>query len=114
MISLAMTQPRMPRSHSSRRTRRARSSEIDLSETFVAFVFFVVKTNVSICVIIHFKETNMPRIALDLNNEEDRRKVKGEWRIGPGLVPGEPNEGLTAQLLETAARSSSPSIQISL
>ena len=30
----------------------------------------------------------MPRIALDLNNEEDRRKVKGQWRIGPGLVPG--------------------------
>jgi 2-methylcitrate dehydratase len=36
---------------SPRRTRRARSSEIDLSETFV---FFVVKENVSICVIIHF------------------------------------------------------------
>ena len=46
----------------------------------------------------------MPRIALDLNNEDDRRKVKGQWRIGPGLVPGQPNEGLTAQLLETAAR----------
>ncbi len=46
----------------------------------------------------------MPRIALDLNNEEDRRKVKGQWRIGPGLVPGQANEGLTAQLLETAAR----------
>ena len=46
----------------------------------------------------------MPRIALDLNNEDDRRKVKGQWRVGPGLVPGQPNEGLTAQLLETAAR----------
>jgi len=46
----------------------------------------------------------MPRIALDLNNEDDRRKVKGQWRIGPGLVPGQANEGLTAQLLETAAR----------
>jgi hypothetical protein len=46
----------------------------------------------------------MPRIALDLNNEEDRRKVNGQWRVGPGLVPGQPNEGLTAQLLETAAR----------
>lgn len=46
----------------------------------------------------------MPRIALDLNNEEDRRKVKGQWRVGPGLVPGQPNEGLTAQLLETPAR----------
>ena len=46
----------------------------------------------------------MPRIALDLNNEEDRRKVKGQWRIGPGLVPGQPNEGLTAQLLDAPAR----------
>jgi len=46
----------------------------------------------------------MPRIALDLNNAEDRRKVKGEWRLGPGLVPGAPNEGLTAQLLSTPAR----------
>jgi len=46
----------------------------------------------------------MPRIALDLNNEDDRRKVKGQWRVGPGLVPGQPNEGLTAQLLETPAR----------
>ena len=46
----------------------------------------------------------MPRIALDLNNEDDRRKVKGQWRLGPGLVPGQPNEGLTAQLLNTPAR----------
>ena len=45
----------------------------------------------------------MPRIALDLNNAEDCRKVKGQWRIGPGLVPGQPNEGLTAQLLDDAA-----------
>jgi hypothetical protein len=41
---------------------------------------------------------------LDLNNEDDRRKVKAQWRIGSGLVPGQPNEGLTAQLLETSAR----------
>jgi len=46
----------------------------------------------------------MPRIALDLNNEDDRRKVKGQWRVGPGLVPGQPNEGLAAQLQETPAR----------
>jgi hypothetical protein len=46
----------------------------------------------------------MPRIALDLNDEEDRRKVEGRWRIGPGLVPGEPNEGLVAQTLNTPAR----------
>jgi hypothetical protein len=46
----------------------------------------------------------MPRIALDLNNAEDRQHVKGEWRVAPGLVPGEPNEGLTAQLLASPAR----------
>jgi hypothetical protein len=46
----------------------------------------------------------MPRIALDLNNEEDRCKVKGQWRLGPGLVPGQPNEGLVAQLLNAPAR----------
>jgi hypothetical protein len=46
----------------------------------------------------------MPRIALDLNKAADRQKVKGEWRVGPGLVPGEPNEGLTAQLKGSDAR----------
>lgn len=46
----------------------------------------------------------MPRIALDLNKAEDRQLVKGEWRVGQGLVPGEPNEGLTAQLLASPAR----------
>ena len=46
----------------------------------------------------------MPRIALDLNRAEDLKKVRGQWRLGPGLVPGEPNEGLAAQLLNTAAR----------
>ena len=46
----------------------------------------------------------MPRIALDLNKAEDRRHVNGEWRVAPGLVPGEPNEGLTAQLLASPAR----------
>jgi hypothetical protein len=46
----------------------------------------------------------MPRITLDLNTDADRAKVKGQWRIGPGLVPGEPNEGLSAQLLSTPAR----------
>ena len=39
----------------------------------------------------------MPRITLDLNKEADRQKVKGQWRMGPGLVPGEPNEGLVAE-----------------
>jgi hypothetical protein len=46
----------------------------------------------------------MPRIALDLNAAEDRQKVKGQWKVAPGLVPGEPNEGLTAQLKATPAR----------
>jgi hypothetical protein len=46
----------------------------------------------------------MPRIALDLNNETDRQKVKGQWRVAPGLVPGEPNEGLVAQLANSPAR----------
>ena len=46
----------------------------------------------------------MPRVALDLNKAEGRQKVKGQWRVGPGLVPEEPNEGLTAQLLASPAR----------
>jgi hypothetical protein len=46
----------------------------------------------------------MPRVALDLNAAEDRQKVKGQWRVAQGLVPGEPNEGLTAQLLASPAR----------
>lgn len=46
----------------------------------------------------------MPRVALDLNKEEDRQKVKGMWRVGRGLVPGEPNEGLVAQLAASPAR----------
>lgn len=46
----------------------------------------------------------MPRAALDLNKAEDRRQVKGEWRVAPGLVPGEPNQGLTAELRASPAR----------
>ena len=46
----------------------------------------------------------MPRVALDLNNAADRDKVKGQWRVATGLVPGESNEGLTAQILGTPAR----------
>ena len=46
----------------------------------------------------------MPRVALDLNKAEDRDKVKGQWRVASGLVPGEANEGLTAQLLAVSAR----------
>ena len=46
----------------------------------------------------------MPRVALDLNTAEGCQQVKGQWRVAPGLVPGQPNEGLTAQLLATPAR----------
>ena len=46
----------------------------------------------------------MPRVFLDLNNVEDLTKVKGQWRVAQGLVPGQPNEGLTAQLLGSPAR----------
>jgi hypothetical protein len=50
------------------------------------------------------EERRMPRVALDLNKAEDRRKVNGEWQVAQGLVPGEPNEGLTAQLPASPAR----------
>jgi hypothetical protein len=46
----------------------------------------------------------MPRVELNLNNADDLKKLKAQWRIGPGLVPGEPNEGLKAQLLNSPAR----------
>ena len=46
----------------------------------------------------------MPRVALDLNSAEDRAKVKGQWKVAMGLVPGEANEGLTAQMLASPAR----------
>jgi hypothetical protein len=46
----------------------------------------------------------MPRIALDLNNAMHRQQMKGEWRVGQGFIPGEPNEGLTAQVLSSPAR----------
>ena len=46
----------------------------------------------------------MTRAALDLQNPDHLTAVKGEWRVGPGLVPGEPNEGLVAQMTGTPAR----------
>ncbi|HWP56822.1 MAG TPA: hypothetical protein VNL14_02925 [Candidatus Acidoferrales bacterium] len=46
----------------------------------------------------------MPRVALDLNKAEDLRKVKAQWRVAQGLVPGEPNQGLTAELPSSPAR----------
>jgi hypothetical protein len=46
----------------------------------------------------------MPRVALDLNNADDREQVQGEWRFAPGYVPGELNEGLQAQATGSPAR----------
>jgi hypothetical protein len=46
----------------------------------------------------------MPRVALDLNKEADRQKVQGVWRRALGLVPGEPNQGLVAELEGSPAR----------
>jgi hypothetical protein len=44
------------------------------------------------------------RVTLDLTRAADRQQVNGQWRVGPGLVPGEPNQGLTAEILSTPAR----------
>jgi hypothetical protein len=41
---------------------------------------------------------------LDLTDPAVLRTVKGEWRFAPGLVPGEPNEGLVAGLAGSPAR----------
>ena len=46
----------------------------------------------------------MPRYVLDLNQTTDQQKVEGQWKVATGLVPGEPNEGLTARLLASPAR----------
>lgn len=46
----------------------------------------------------------MKRIALDLNKAEDRRLVKAQWRRGIGFVPGQPNEGIVAQMEGSPAR----------
>ena len=46
----------------------------------------------------------MIRVALDLENPEDLRSAKAEWKFAPGLVPGEDNEGLVARLSGSPAR----------
>ena len=46
----------------------------------------------------------MIRVALDLENPEDLRSAKAEWKFAPGLVPGEDNEGLVAGLSGSPAR----------
>jgi hypothetical protein len=46
----------------------------------------------------------MPRGVLNLLNPADLQSVQGVWRFAPGLVPGEPNEGLVSQLEGSPAR----------
>ena len=46
----------------------------------------------------------MPRMALDLNRASHRRLVKSEWRRAMGYIPGEPNQGLVAEVLSSPAR----------
>lgn len=40
----------------------------------------------------------MIRVDLNLEDPQDLSAAKAEWRFAPGLVPGEPNEGLSAHL----------------
>ena len=47
----------------------------------------------------------MPRANLDLENPDDLAVLGSTgWRIAPGLVPGEPNQGLVAELRSVDAR----------
>jgi hypothetical protein len=47
----------------------------------------------------------MARVALDLENKDDLQVLQAEgWRIAPGLVPGEPNQGLVAERRGSPAR----------
>ncbi len=46
----------------------------------------------------------MIRVSLDLENSEDLQSALAQWKFAPGLVPGEPNEGLTAGLSGSPAR----------
>ena len=42
--------------------------------------------------------------SLDLESPDVLELLKAQWRFGPMWVPGEPNEGLVAQSLESAPR----------
>ena len=46
----------------------------------------------------------MIRVSLDLENSEDLQSANAQWKFAPGLVPGEPNEGLIARLSGSPAR----------
>lgn len=46
----------------------------------------------------------MPTVSLDLESPDDLEALQAQWRFGLGWVPGEPNEGLVSQALESPAR----------
>ncbi len=47
----------------------------------------------------------MARVALDLGDKKDLQLLGAAgWRVAPGLVPGEPNQGLVAELMGSPAR----------
>ena len=39
----------------------------------------------------------MPRVTVDLEDPSGQSIINGRWRFAIGYIPGEPNEGLTAQ-----------------
>ncbi len=47
----------------------------------------------------------MARVSLDLESAADLASLNSAgWRVAMGLVPGEPNQGLTAEMRESPAR----------
>ena len=53
----------------------------------------------------------MPRVSLDLELADDRAIANSDgWRIAPGLVPGESNQGLVAEMGDSPARLSDLSL----
>ena len=47
----------------------------------------------------------MPRVALDLEQKDDLAVLKsGGWRVALGLEPGQPNQGLVAEMTGSNAR----------
>ena len=46
----------------------------------------------------------MLRVTLDLERTEDLDLAGAQWKFAQGLVPGEPNEGLIAELVGSPAR----------
>jgi hypothetical protein len=45
-----------------------------------------------------------PRAVFNLPEPTDWRAVQGQWRVAPGLSPGEPHEGLGSQVVGSPAR----------